>query len=77
MKLLAGGLASANSQILKPMPELDHLMQALFLVALLLYLVPAVVGQGEGPRWLRRGAILALGLAIAIAVTASLLWFLR
>jgi len=62
------------------MPELDQLRSALFLVALLLYLIPAVFGLGssvEKRRWFERGAILALGIAIAIAVVASVIWFLR
>jgi hypothetical protein len=62
------------------MPDLDQLMSALFLVALLLYLIPAVFGVGhsaEGRRWIQRGAILTLGTAIAIAVVASIIWFAR
>jgi hypothetical protein len=62
------------------MPDLDQLMSALFLVALLLYLIPAVFGLGgsaEGGRWFQRGAILTLGTAIAIAVAASVIWFTR
>jgi hypothetical protein len=50
------------------MPDLDQLMRALFLVALLLYFIPAVFGMGistEGRRWFQRGAILTLGTAIA------------
>ena len=61
------------------MPELDQLMSALFLVALLLYLI-AVFGLGisvELRRWFQRGAILTLGIAIAIAVVASVIWFTR
>jgi hypothetical protein len=62
------------------MPELDQLLSALFLVALLLYLIPAVFGLGRSAEWQRliqRGAILTLGTAIAIAVVASVIWFLR
>jgi len=62
------------------MPELDQLLSALFLVALLLYLIPAVFGLGssaEKRRWFERGAILALGTAIAIAAVAIVIWFLR
>jgi hypothetical protein len=62
------------------MPELDQLLSALFLVALLLYLIPAVFGLGsstEGRQWFQRGAILTLGTAIAIAVVASVIWFTR
>ena len=61
------------------MPELDQLMSALFLVALLLYLI-AVFGlgiSGEWRRWFQRGAILTFGIAIAIAVVASVIWFTR
>ncbi len=62
------------------MPELDQLLQALALVALLLYLVPAAFGPSlseRGRLWLRRGAILALGTALAIAVVAALVWLRR
>jgi hypothetical protein len=62
------------------MPDLDQLMRALFLVALLLYLVPAVFGLGSSAErrwWFQRAAILTLGTAIAIAVLASVIWFLR
>jgi hypothetical protein len=62
------------------MPDLDQLLRALFLVALLLYLIPAVFGLGgsaERRRWFQRGAILTLGTAIAIAVVASVIWFTR
>jgi hypothetical protein len=62
------------------MLELDRLLQALALVALLLYLVPAAFGSGisaRGRRWLQRGAILALGTALAVAVGATLLWLGR
>jgi hypothetical protein len=62
------------------MPELDQLLSALFLVALLLYLIPAAFGLGgsvERRRWFQRAAILTLGTAIAIAVAASVMWFVR
>jgi len=59
------------------MPDIDQLMRALFLLALLLYLVPTVFRLGEGRRWFQRGAILTLGTAIAIAVVASVIWFTR
>ena len=59
------------------MPDLDKLMSAMFLVALLLYLVPAVFRVGESRQWFQRGAILTLGTAIAIAVGASVIWFIR
>ncbi len=58
------------------MPEIDQTLRALTLVALLLYLVPAAFGvSAQGRLWLRRGAILALGIAAAIAVAATLVWF--
>jgi hypothetical protein len=56
---------------------MDQLMRALFLLALLLYLVPIAFRLGETRRWFQRGAILTLGVAIAIAVTASVIWFIR
>ena len=62
------------------MPELDQLLSALFLVALLLYLIPAVFGLGsstEVRQWFQRGAILTLGTSIAIGVVASVIWFTR
>ncbi|MCL2385638.1 MAG: hypothetical protein FWD08_03600 [Alphaproteobacteria bacterium] len=59
------------------MPDLDLFMRALFLVALLLYLVPAVVRVGRAREWSARGAVLTLSLAMAVAVIASLLWFLH
>jgi hypothetical protein len=62
------------------MRDLDHLLSVLFLVALLLYLLPAVFGFGssaEWRRWIQRGAIVTLGTAIAIAVVASVIWFTR
>jgi hypothetical protein len=62
------------------MPDIDQLLRALFLVALLLYLIPAVFRLGssaERRQWFQRGAILALGTAIAIAVVASVIWFAR
>jgi hypothetical protein len=60
------------------MPDLDQLLRALFLVALLLYLIPAVFGgsSAEGRRG-QRAAGLTLGIATAIAVVASVTWFLR
>ncbi len=51
-----------------------RLITALFLLALLLYLVPATFRLRENERWLRRGAVLTLATALAIAVAASLLW---
>jgi hypothetical protein len=60
--------------------ELDQLLNALFFVALLLYLIPAVFGLGGSPEQRRRfqiAAIVTLGTAIAIAVVASVIWFTR
>jgi hypothetical protein len=57
--------------------KMDQFMSALFLLALLLYLVSITFRLGETRRWLERGAVLTLGIAIAIAVTASVMWFIR
>jgi hypothetical protein len=59
------------------MVEMDQLMSTLFLLALLLYLIPSVFRLGEARQWFQRGAILMLGVAIAIAATASVMWFIR
>jgi hypothetical protein len=59
------------------MAEIDQLMRALFLLALLLYLVPAAFRLGESQRWFQRGAIVTLGIAIAIAVATSVIWLTR
>ncbi|MCI0601349.1 MAG: hypothetical protein L0Y60_17905 [Beijerinckiaceae bacterium] len=59
------------------MAEIDQLMRALFLLALLLYLVPAAFRLGEGRRWFQRGAIVTLGIAIAIALAATVIWLTR
>jgi len=62
------------------MPELDHLLNALFFVALLLYLIPAAFGLGNSPKHQRQfqlAAIVTLGTAIAIAVVASVIWLTR
>ncbi|MBO0734061.1 MAG: hypothetical protein J2P49_07035 [Methylocapsa sp.] len=50
-------------------------MSALFLLALLLYLVPATFQLGERSVWFQRGAVLTLGIAIAIALAQSIIWF--
>ena len=58
--------------------ELGQLLNALFFVALLLYLIPAAFGLGRSPELRRRfqiAAIVTLGIAIAIAVVASVIWF--
>jgi hypothetical protein len=57
--------------------EMGQLMRALFLLALLLYLIPSVFRLGESRRWLRLGAILTLGTAMVIAVVESVMWFVR
>ena len=62
------------------MAKLDQLLNALFFVALLLYLIPAAFGFGRSPQHRRRfklAAIVTLGIAIAIAVVASVIWFTR
>jgi hypothetical protein len=59
------------------MADLDQLMRALFLLALLLYLVPAAFRLGESRRWFQRAAISTLGIAIAIAVVASVIWLIH
>jgi hypothetical protein len=51
-------------------------LNALFFVALLLYLIPAAFGLGNSPEHRRRfqlAAIVTLGTAIAIAVVASVI----
>jgi streptogramin lyase len=53
-------------------------LNALFFVALLLYLIPAAFGLGSSPEHRRRfqlAAIVTLGTAIAIAVVASVIWY--
>jgi len=55
-------------------------LNALFFVALLLYLIPAAFGLGNSPKHRRQfqlAAIVTLGTAIAIAVVASVIWFTR
>jgi len=59
------------------MAEIDQLLKALFLLALLLYLVPAAFRVGEGRRWFYGGAVVMLGIAIAIALAASVIWLTR
>jgi hypothetical protein len=62
------------------MPDIERLLSALALVALLLYLVPAVLGTGasvDTRRWLQRGAILVLGTAFVIALVAAVAWYAR
>jgi hypothetical protein len=62
------------------MPELNQLLSALFLLSLVLYLAPAVFRLdlfAERRRWFQRAASLTLGIAIAIAVVATVKWFIR
>jgi len=62
------------------MPELNQLLSALFLVALVLYLMPAVLRLGssaERRRWFQRAATAMIGIAMAIAVVATVKWFIR
>jgi hypothetical protein len=59
------------------MVDSDQLMSALFLSALLLYLVQSVFGSGKSRSWLQLGAVLTLGTAIAIALVESVMWFSR
>lgn len=59
---------------------LDRLLSALFLLSLLLYLVPAVFrldNFAKAHGWFQLGAILTLGIAMTIAVAASVKWFLH
>jgi hypothetical protein len=61
-------------------PVLDKLVNALFFVVLLLYLIPAAFRFGSSPERRRRfqlAAIATLGIAIAIAVVESVIWFAR
>ena len=72
--------ASLIANAMKLMPDLEQLLRALFLVAVLLYLITAVFGFRSSPevrRRFHRGAILTLGAAIAIAVVASVIWLTR
>ena len=62
------------------MPEINQLLSALFLVALVLYLMPAVLRLGssaERRRWFQRAATAMIGIAMAIAVVATVKWFIR
>jgi hypothetical protein len=55
-------------------------LKALFFVALLLYLIPAALGAGSSPDRGRRfhlAAIVTLATAMAVAVVASVVWFVR
>jgi hypothetical protein len=57
--------------------EIDQLIGALFLLVLLLYLIPLGFGLGERRLWFQPSAILTLAVAIVIAATASVMWFIR
>jgi succinate dehydrogenase hydrophobic anchor subunit len=62
------------------MPELYQLLTALILVALVLYLMPIVLrlgGSAERRRWFQRAATATIGIGMAIAVVATLKWFIR
>jgi hypothetical protein len=56
---------------------IDQLMSALFLMALLLYLVGVTFQLGERSVWFQRGAVVTLGIAIAIALAESIAWIFR
>ncbi|MGO9846959.1 MAG: hypothetical protein ACLPKT_10275 [Methylocella sp.] len=61
------------------MPEINQLLTALFLVAMVLYLMPAVLrlgGSAERRRWFQRAATAIIGITMAIAVVAALKWFI-
>ncbi|HET6376481.1 MAG TPA: hypothetical protein VFF88_10570 [Methylocella sp.] len=55
-------------------------MSALFLLALILYLIPAAFGLSNAPRLrqrLQHGAVLTLAAALAVAALLSILWLMR
>ncbi|MBB4197539.1 hypothetical protein GGD83_001331 [Rhodoblastus sphagnicola] len=58
------------------MPDLDLTMQALALLALVMYLLPRVIGGRAGAVLPRVGAVL-LTAAIVIALIQSFFWFSR
>ena len=73
-------IARSDRTIPNSMPELNQLLSALFLVALVLYLMPAVLRLGssaERRRWFQRAATAMIGIAMAIAVVATVKWFIR
>jgi hypothetical protein len=58
---------------------MERMMQALALVALLLYLAPAAFGPRltDGQRnWMQRGAIGALAIGLALAMIETIRWFM-
>ena len=62
------------------MPEMDQLLRALSLIALLLYITPAVSRfriSARGAVKFRRAGILLLGVGVAITAVATLKWFMR
>jgi succinate dehydrogenase hydrophobic anchor subunit len=62
------------------MPDLDQFLSALVLLALVLYLAPVVFRLdlfAERRRWFQRAASLTVGIVLAIAVVATLKWFMR
>ena len=79
--MLANG-RSWNSFLATPMiqhhsPDLDGLMRLLALVALLLYLAPAVFRPDErASLWLRRAAAATLAIGVMIAIAAGVAWFM-
>ncbi len=73
-------IARSDRTIQNSMPELNQLLSALFLVALVLYLMSAVLrldGSAERRRWFQRAATTMIGIAMAIAVVATVKWFIR
>jgi uncharacterized membrane protein len=61
-------------------PALDQFLSALVLLALVLYLAPVIFRLdlfAERRRWFQRAASLTVGIALAIAVVATLKWFMR
>jgi hypothetical protein len=58
------------------MPELDLTMRALALVALLMYLLPRVIGGRVGA-WLPRLAAATLAVGFILALVQTFFWFSR
>ncbi len=59
--------------------QLDMIMQALFLLTLLLYIIPAAMGPTSRGKvqWMGRTAIVTLAIGIVVALIASARWFMR
>jgi len=59
--------------------QLDTLMSVLFLLALLLYIIPAALGPTSRGRlwWMGRAAVVTLGIGLVVALIASARWFMR